>query len=282
MGATNLGTIDKVLKEIEHLPTLPQVITKILAMTESQDVNAIHLAKAMDQSLTAKVLKVANSAYYGSRTTRQVNSVHHAIVMIGFDAVKEIILTTSFFHTFRGTQEVKTLLPLWKHSLEGAFAAKRLAWVFRYEAMDEAYLVGLIHDIGKLIIQQYFPEQYQAIYGKWNGAEALQAEKDLLGITHAGIGGKMAQQWNFPESLCEAITYHHEGRFKLNPRLGTLLCAANAYVSGSLDFPGLLQFCGKAGMSYPAQWKDEDLQRVQGMLHEEIGKASNMLDISNA
>ena len=87
------ATIDRVIQGIEHLPTLPQVVMRVLAMAESPRISAIVLSKAMDQSLAAKVLKVSNSAYYGGRSNRNINSIHHAIVMIGFEAVKEIILT---------------------------------------------------------------------------------------------------------------------------------------------------------------------------------------------
>jgi len=141
MEQVQQSLIEKVIKQIEHLPTLPQVVTKVLAMTDSAHISAVELSKEMDQTLSAKVLKMANSAYYGGRTARKVNTVHHAIVIIGLDALKEIILTTSLFHTFRDSKEIESLQPLWQHSLECGLAAKRLAWVVRFEAMDEAYLI---------------------------------------------------------------------------------------------------------------------------------------------
>ncbi len=101
MPLVQKSIIEKVLSEIDHLPTLPNVAAKIIAMAESDQGNAVTLSKELDQSLSAKVLMVANSAYYGGGARRRVNSVHHAIVIIGFDAVKEIILTTSLFHTFK-------------------------------------------------------------------------------------------------------------------------------------------------------------------------------------
>jgi len=269
--------VDKVLRKIEHLPSLPQVITKVLPKIDSQDINAIEIAEALDQSLTAKVLKMANSAYYSGGFSRRINSTHHAIVIIGFDALKEIILTVSLFHTFREIQEIKIVQPLWKHSLQSALVSKRLAWAFQYKNVDEAYLVGLIHDIGKLIIQQHFLDQYHSIYGKqYNSPEILKAEIKLLGINHAGIGGGMAQQWDFPTTLCEAISHHHDGKFALNPRLGAILCAANAYVSGGVGFPALIPFFKRVGMSYSTKWREEDLTRIQEILKEEMEKASSM------
>ncbi len=271
-------SVEKVIKQIEHLPTLPQVVTKVLAMTDSANVNAVELSKEMDQTLSAKVLKVANSAYYGGRTLRKVNSVHHAIVIIGFDALKEIILTTSFFHTFQDSKEVEFLRPLWEHSLECALAAKRLAWIFRYEDMDEAYLAGLIHDIGRLVIQQYFPDQF-ALLGKTNGlGEDTGLEKEILGLTHAEIAGKVAQQWNFPETLKEAIENHHSGNWRLHPKLGRILFYADQFVLGTVDFYKMLDSFHQAGIHYPVSWKEEELQRAKDMLQEEVKRASSMLD----
>jgi len=226
---------------------------------------------------------MANSAYYGGRTAGKVNSVHHAIVIIGFDALKEIILTTSLFHTFKDSKEIKSLRPLWQHSIECGLAAKRLAWVFRYEAMDEAYLAGLIHDIGRLVIQQYFPDQFAALKRQTNGAgEEIGLEREILGMTHAEIGARMAAQWNFPETLIEAIAHHHDGGWQLNPQLGRILFYADQFVLGMFDFQKMLDLFRQDGMNYPMNWKDEELKKAQDMLQEEISKASSMLDSSQA
>jgi putative nucleotidyltransferase with HDIG domain len=270
--------IDQVINQIEHLPTLPQVVTNLLAMTESPNVDAMKLSKAMDQSLAAKVLKTANSAYYGKR---KVNSISQGIVIIGFDAVKEIILTTSVFHTFHEAQDVQVLQPLWQHSLECALIAKRLAWIYRYEILDEAYFAGLIHDIGKVIIQQHFAEAYQEIEKTMEGGiENLEAEKKVLGITHAEIGGKMAHRWDFPPPLVDAITHHHDKNWQINPKLGRILHFADLFVLGSIDFTQLLSAFSQAGMSYPASWEHSDMEEVEEILRKEIEKAQSMFGLS--
>jgi len=273
------GLVEKVLKQIEHLPTLPQVVTKILAMTDSARGNAADLSKEMDQSLSAKVMKVANSAFYGGRAARTVTSIHQGIVIIGFDAVKEIVLTTSLFHTFKNSQEVKIMQPLWRHSLESALIAKRLAWVYRYEGLDEAYLAGLLHDIGKLVIQQYFPDAY-ALAQKMSkaGGDALKAEKEVLGMTHAEIAGRMAKQWNFHESLVQAIAHHHDEKWKENPNLGRIIFYANRYVSGMVDFNRLLELFTQSGMHFPLNWHFNELRRVEEIFREEMNKAASLIE----
>ena len=271
--------ISKVLKQIEHLPTLPQVVTKVLAMTDSAKVNAVDISKEMDQSLSAKVLQVANSAYYGGRATRQVKNLHHAIMIIGFDMVKEIVLTASFFHTFKDSEEVEGLKPLWTHSLGCALVAKRLAWVYHYEAMDEAYLVGLIHDIGKLVVHQYFPDQYRLIRNKiQEGFDSLKLEKEILGVTHAEIAGRMAEQWNFNEVLVEAVAHHHDEKWTLNPKLGRILFYANRFAAGLVDFNRMLELFTQAGMHFPLNWHFNELKRVEEIFCEELNKAASMMN----
>ena len=237
----------------------------------------------MDQSLAAKVLKVANSAYYGGKSSKNIRSIHLAIVMIGFEAVKEIILTTSFFHTFQDVHEVQTLQPLWQHSLDCALISKRLAWMYHYDSLDEAYLAGLIHDIGRLVIQQYFSDQYREIENQKNlGIEMLAAEKEVLNITHAEIGGKIAERWNFPSTLVDVITHHHDRGWKVNPPLGKILFYADQFSFGLLDFSQLLIFFGQEEMAYPSTWDSSDLASVEMILQEETKKARSIFGLDLA
>ena len=272
--------IDRVIQEIEHLPTLPHVVMRVLSMAESPKISALELSKTMDQSLAAKVLKMANSAYYGGRD-RKINSILHAIVMVGFEAVKEIILTTSLFHTFHDARDVQALQPLWQHSMECALIAKRLAWIYRYDSLDEAYLSGLTHDIGRLVIEQYFSDQYWEIEEKREaGMDLLEAEKEVLEITHAEIGGKISERWGFPANLVDSIAHHHDQGWTVNPVLGKILYYADQFTLGQITFSGMLEAFSKESMNYPATWDSSDLESVEQILQEEMAKAQSMFTLA--
>lgn len=272
--------IDQVIQQIEHLPTLPHVVMRVLSMAESPKISAIELSKTMDQTLAAKVLKMANSAYYGGRE-RNINSIQHAIMMVGFEAVKEIILTTSFFHTFHDARDVQALQPLWQHSMECALIGKRLAWMYRYDSLDEAYLSGLTHDIGRLVIQQYFSDQYWEIEEKTKaGKDLVEAEKEVLEMTHADIGGKIAERWGFPANLVDSIAHHHDRGWTVNPVLGKILYYADQFILGHLVFSSMLEAFSQEGMNYPATWDSSDLASVEQILQEEMGKAQSMFGLA--
>jgi putative nucleotidyltransferase with HDIG domain len=202
-------------------------------------------------------------------------------MLVGFEAVKEIILTTSFFHTFHDAQDVQALQPLWQHSLECALIAKRLAWMYRYDSLDEAYLSGLTHDIGKLVIQQYFSQQYREIEKKKeSGVEWLRAEQEVLELTHAEIGGKIAERWSFPPNLVDAIGHHHDRDWKMNPALGGILHFADKYTNKVLNFSQLLEAFSRDGMNYPSTWDSSDLTSVEQILQEELGKSQSMFHLT--
>jgi len=108
--------------------------------------------------------------------------------------------------------------------------------------------------------------------------ENLEAEKEVLGITHAEIGGKISTYWTFPETLVDAIAHHHDQNWQLNPKLGKILYYADRFVLGFFDFNHLLNAFSQAGMFYPAGWEASDIHEVEGILRKEIDKARSMLN----
>ena len=205
----------KKVKLIKNLPTLPGVLTKISRMVESKQYSADDIAKVIsrDQVLTAKVLKLANSAFYGF--SRSINSVGQALVLLGFQVVKGLILTSSVFDEVQRKAD-----HLWTHSLAVATASGVLAQRLGFKAPEEVNLAGLLHDLGKVVLAVDMTEELDRIMELCSqGSLGLEAEAQVLGFTHPEAGAWLAEAWKLPEELTEPITFHHDpAKAKLVPR----------------------------------------------------------------
>ncbi|MDY6844367.1 MAG: HDOD domain-containing protein [Thermodesulfobacteriota bacterium] len=206
--------IEKVISEITEMPTFIDVLSQLVALTDDPLTSASDLVKVMDQSLAVTVLKVANSAFFGHRFYRHISTIEHAIALIGFNTVRELALSSSFIALLppKSKRREVDLKSFCYHSILCAVASKLLAKVFRSEYLDRAYSAGLIHDIGKTIIAGYFPKQFKAMkkFMKGRNIPALEAERAILGVTHAEVGGWFVESWNLPYEIEEAVRFHHQ------------------------------------------------------------------------
>lgn len=215
--APNIGVFPKspqeVVQNIGEIAMLPQVVMKVLDMTSSTRATTQELEDAIgqDQGLTSKVLTLANSSYYG--LPRRVSSLREAVMFLGFRTVRNIAMTASCYNMFIGKSDSQSLLKrrIWKHSVDTSLLT-RLVCAFAPDVVpDEAFAAGLLHDIGKTVLEQYYP---QAIMRVVQTAERLgirhhEAEEQILGFNHADVGLALAIHWNLPTALAEALGYHH-------------------------------------------------------------------------
>lgn len=195
----------KKVRMIKNLPTLPGILTKISRMVESKQFSAEDIARLIgqDQVLTAKVLKLANSAFYGF--SREITSVAQALVVLGFTVVKGLILTTSVFDAVQ-----RRAADLWVHSLAVATASGVLAQKLGLDHPEEINLAGLLHDIGKVVLATDMTEELEAIMTRCHqGAFSLEAEAEVLGFTHPEAGRWLGEAWKLPPALTGPITHHH-------------------------------------------------------------------------
>lgn len=204
----------EILKRIERLGTLgtlPAVAEKINETVAQESCTPALLASIIekDAALTAKVLKLANSSFYG--LSRRVDTIPRAITVLGFNMVRDTALTVSVYRLFAGrSTDGYDVEGLWLHSLACAVAARCLAAPLGAGAAQQAFLGGVLHDIGTLLMIRIFPEQMQAVCGSKRTAEYLLAmERDTIGTTHPEIGALAAESWHFPSSLVELIRFHH-------------------------------------------------------------------------
>lgn len=204
-------TIRKKLESLTQLPTIPFVISEILNAVDNTDLSAARLAELIerDQALTARVLRVANSPLYGF--SRRIATIDLAVVVLGLNTLKEILLSLvlqRFFFSIR--RDMFDVGAFWHYSVFSGACSRVLARRLGYRVSGEAFVAGLMHDVGILIMVEYFTKQYMEIRSlETNGYTMIQAEKLILKNTHCEIGAWLADRWNLPKQLCETIHFHH-------------------------------------------------------------------------
>lgn len=207
------GRIKTILSQVNTLKPLPANLTRALKLMDEPDIAIKEIASAisMDQALTAQILKLANSAYYGF--VHPASTLHEAIARLGFRRTKTVLFTVSYSSSMGQSIKGYNLGRgvLWQHSVAVAMVAQQLAERIAYPRPEEAYVAGLLHDIGKLILEQYYRVNWQELLalGETQQLMLYEAEQSLFQVNHAQVGGALAQKWNLPDCLVEAITFHH-------------------------------------------------------------------------
>ncbi|MBE9546022.1 MAG: HDOD domain-containing protein [Proteobacteria bacterium] len=205
--------LERRLAKVHDLPTLPVVVNNVIQITQNPKSSALEVGRAIsyDQALATKVLKTANSAFYGF--PRKITTITHAIVILGFANIRNIVLTASIFDMFpsKGKNKYFDREGFWKHSLACGVTSKLIAKRLGIKNLEEAFICGLLHDLGKLVMDTHFNEDFGRVVRLVKEKEILirDAEQQLLGIDHAAVGGVVADKWNLPPALIKAIRFHH-------------------------------------------------------------------------
>lgn len=202
----------RLLSSIRNLPAVPFIMVELSKMLDNPRTGASELGKLIskDQAMVAKILSVANSPLYG--LPRRVSTIEFAIVILGFDHIKNIVIALSMMEAFKSKEDKNwNRRSYWLHSLITASAAKRIADDLGYRKSGEAFTCGLLHDLGISVIQRYFYEGFKEIINLVNEQQVryINAEQKILGITHQEIGYFLIEKWNLPISLGDAILFHH-------------------------------------------------------------------------
>jgi len=226
-------TLAKLLVKVKDMPPLPQSISRILELTRSTKSSAHDLAKVFerDPKLTANMLKLANSSFYGF--SRKISTISHAIVCLGLDTVKSIALTSSTQEMLNNEIPAYALEKgmLWQHSICCATCARIIAKRTGFKEAEEAYIAGLLLDIGKIILSNFAEDYFIQIIekSKNNRAPFDRAEQEVLGFDHPQIGGRIIKKWNLPPILVEAVQYHHRpDKAKIHKKLTYIVHLADA------------------------------------------------------
>ncbi len=226
------------LQNIRNLPSIPNVIFEVSRLLEDPMTNASDLASLIsrDQGMVTKILTVANSPFYG--LTKKISTIEFAIVILGFENIKNIIVALSMMGALKGNSKNWDRKKYWYHCLAVASMAKRLAEDLGYSKSGEAFTAGLLHDLGLAILQLYLNKESEKVYNLMNSKSLvfLEAEKEILGATHQEIGSYLAEKWNLPKPLSDSILFHHNpGQSVENKFLVSIIHLAD-YLSWELDF----------------------------------------------
>jgi HD-like signal output (HDOD) protein len=266
---------NKILKSVGNLPPMPQTVHKAREIMDNPSSSFQELAQVIetDQAVAAKVLKLANSTYYG--LSGKVSSVQHASVVLGQKTLGELI-------SVAGTSDVldKTLEgygmdsgDLWRHSIGVAFGSRMIAKKINPALLNDAFSVGLIHDGGKLILDKYIFERKE-IFEEFLADEQksfLDAEKELLGFDHSEIASEVCKNWNIPEALITAIKYHHSPLQAEGDQLAYIVHMADAIAM----MTGL--GIGMDGMQYKL---DDKAMEILGLQEEDVGNIMTEVAVS--
>ncbi len=224
-------TPQELIANLGDLPPLPQVASQVLRVSADPDANAEDLRKviSMDQALTSQILKISNSAMFGM--VREVTTLTQAIMTLGFSTIKSVVIASSAKNLYhRGTVGLQERL-IWEHALVSAMASRAFAKSLRFPRIEEAFIGGLMHDIGKSVLGVKFPERYGALLRTVYNEQGicLDLELDTFGFDHAMVGEALVSQWNLATSLQAAVRFHHDPIHapELHRELSAIVALAN-------------------------------------------------------
>jgi putative nucleotidyltransferase with HDIG domain len=222
---------DQVIAQIHDLPALPPIVQELMRVgKDDDDIHVITRKVSLDQALSAKTLRFANSSFYGLQS--KVTTIQQAVTLIGVDAVRHVVTASALTGYFpQHDVEGFSFISQWRHSIATAVCARVLARHLHVN-QEYAFTAGLVHDIGRLVLLTHFRREYEAViaYRKQHDCEWLMAERAVMGVDHALAGEMLATHWNFSDTVRYAIAGHHEPETQKEHSLAAIVHVANAIV----------------------------------------------------
>jgi HD-like signal output (HDOD) protein len=247
--------LQQALAKVTEIGSLPEVTAQIVHVIEDPNATGREVQEAVqnDPALATKILKLVNSAFYG--LPAQVASLERAIVMLGLSAVRNLALAASLSRLFKDDQisDQFSTTDLWQHSVAVGVCAKLLARTGGTLPGDEAFVAGLVHDMGLIVAQQLFRAQVKEIAERCRAEPQnfCALEETIIGADHQALGGALATKWKFPPGLCHAVAYHHNPS-TLQPELQRV--AALVYLADTICCQEQHGFWLTAQTQQPPEW----------------------------
>lgn len=204
----------RILSRLEEVKSFPQFVVETLKMLDNPDSNSLSVAASLskDQGLVVRTLKLANSAFYG--LPRRISSIQESVALLGYKTIKNLVISATVYQrmdkSFSGYALDRG--DLWRHSLSVAYASKHIAEITRVCMPEEAYVAGMLHAIGKIVLNDYVKFGYQIILRMVDNEKTpfIDAERAVLGFDHAQVGTMLAEKWGLAESQRIAIQYQYK------------------------------------------------------------------------
>ncbi len=269
------------LKVSGNLPVMPQILVQLIDACHQPEVNLRQVSKLVekDAALAAKVLQLCNSAFIGARST--FTDIQQAVIYLGANTIKNLAISVSVQQVFRRieTNGLLNIDRFWYHSYQNAILARRIAELVAYPNPSEAYLAGLLHDIGKLLLWMAFPGKYAPLLLKGvrchNGRLAF-LEQEKLHINHCDAGAWLIQQWGLPSLIHDAIKYHHHPADEVEQGLPLTRIVSLADLISHSDNPE--QECNEVASQF-FRLKLGQIEKLQEGVEEQIQDVAHQLGI---
>lgn len=276
----------EVLTSIRQLPSLPAVTARILEMVNNPGThpNEIGEVLALDPALTAKVLQLVNSAFFGLR--KRVTSVGQAIIYLGLNTIKNLVLTASVFDAVKSRKKSAEIFQeLMTHAILAGFAGTAIARKLKMRDESEFFTYGLMHDLGKVILLTQLPERFVSVYQTVHARQTLfyTAEQELLSHPHPELAALLFEQWKLPEALIDAVRHHHNPRnAPLTARKGAAAAHAASWAAIQSRLAGNLDMEKKRPDTYIEETlllSVQDLRVIGNELRRDFDAAKSFLQI---
>ena len=205
--------ISELIQGDDQLASLPDIFYKLNAAIEDPDCTFDDIGEiiSIDPSLTARLLRIVNSAFYGFST--QVETVTHALTIIGTDQLAQLVLATSVMNQFKGIPvDLVNMDSFWRHSISAGLAARSIAALSGEYNVERFFVAGMLHDLGRLVLCIKVPDETREVMKKAedSGKPLYREEMETFGFDHAELGGQLLKSWKLPTRLVEAVTFHHD------------------------------------------------------------------------
>ena len=273
--------LHQIINKIDALPSLPQVYIEVRQVIQGADApSAEKVAEVImqDPAIAAKILQVANSAFFGQ--SRKVETINRAVVLLGLQLVENLVLSTSVFQAFE-TGEIEGFShdELWRHCIACSLVARSVETRHSQdrERLEKVMLASILHDLGKLVFARFMPDDYARVVktAREGQSSIAAAEEQILGATHTAVGGYLANWWNLPAQVADAIRWHHDpASSQEDPEFVSTIHLADALAhrlqvggSGTGKVPEIESFASEAlGID------DEELDLIEAELKDKVAQ----------